>query len=300
MRPLLAIQQTAQYKRHRPENTLLYQLVERHYPEFLEHLSHQGKSLPRHVEKEFDEFLKCGRLEHGFLRVVCDDCKHEKLVAFSCKRRGFCPSCGARRMAESAKLLVDDVLQGYPVRQWVLSLPIPLRLLLARYPKELSKVMQIIHRAIATDIIHRAGCLKKQANTGAVTYIQRFGSALNLNIHFHMLFLEGVIKQEKGKTKFSRIKAPSHSDMERLVNTISHRIAQYLEKVGLIQRDTQNTYLELPMDDEDSLLQLQAASVSYRIAVGADAGKKVFSLQTMPARDLENYGVLGIFPSKKT
>jgi len=77
------------YKRHRPEQTLLYQLVERHYPEFLEQLSRQGKSLPRHVEKEFEEFLKCGRLEHGFLRVVCDDCKHEKLVAFSCKRRGF-------------------------------------------------------------------------------------------------------------------------------------------------------------------------------------------------------------------
>jgi hypothetical protein len=52
-------------------------------------------------------------------------------------------------MAESAKLLVEDVLHGYPVRQWVLSLPIPLRLLLARYPKHLSKIMQIIHRAIS-------------------------------------------------------------------------------------------------------------------------------------------------------
>lgn len=152
---------THTYKRHRPEHTLLYQLVERHYPEFLDQLSRQGKSLPRHVEKEFEEFLKCGRLEHGFLRVVCDDCKQEKLLAFSCKKRGFCPSCGARRMAESAKLLVDDVLHGYPVRQWVLSLPIPLRLLLARYPKHLSNIMQIIHRAIATDIIHRAGYLKK-------------------------------------------------------------------------------------------------------------------------------------------
>jgi ribosomal protein S27E len=67
--------------------------------------------LPKYVEREFDEFLRCGRLEHGFLRVVCGDCKHEKLVAFSCKRRGFCPSCGARRMAESAALLVDDVLR---------------------------------------------------------------------------------------------------------------------------------------------------------------------------------------------
>ena len=244
------------YKRHRPEQTLLYQLVEQYYPDFLEYLSHQGKTLPLHVDKEFAEFLKCGRFEHGFLRVVCDDCKHEKLVAFSCKRRGFCPICGARRMAESAKLLVDDVLSGYPVRRWVLSLPIPLRLLLARYPKELSKVMQIIHRAIATDVIQRAGYLKKQANTGAVTYIQRFGSALNLNIHFHMLFLEGVITQEDAKVKFSPVKAPSHADMECLINTISHRIAQYLEKTGLIQRDMENSYLDLPFDDEDSLLPL--------------------------------------------
>ncbi|MGB2426446.1 MAG: transposase zinc-binding domain-containing protein, partial [Alteromonas sp.] len=202
------------YRRHRPENTLLYQLVDRHYPEFVDMIAQQSKSLPRHVNQEFDAFLQCGRLENGFLRVVCDDCKHEKLVAFSCKKRGICPSCGARRMAESAKLLVDDVLQGYPVRQWVLSLPIPLRLLLARYPKQLSKVMQIVHRAISTDIIHRAGYLKKQAKTGAVTYIQRFGSALNLNIHLHILFLEGVIINKQGEIKFERCKAPSHSDLE--------------------------------------------------------------------------------------
>ena len=213
---MLAMQQAPKYKRHRPENTLLYQLVEQHSPAFAELMVQQGKSLPRHVIQEFDAFLQCGRLENGFLRVVCDDCKHEKLVAFSCKKRGWCPSCGARRMAESATLLVDDVLKGYPVRQWVLSFPIPLRLLLARYPKQLSKVMQIVHRAISTDIIHRSGYLKKQAKTGAVTYIQRFGSALNLNIHLHMLFLEGVITSKEDGTKFTRVKAPSHSDLEAL------------------------------------------------------------------------------------
>jgi hypothetical protein len=52
-------------------------------------LAEQGKYLPKYVDREFDEFLRCGRLEYGFLRVVCGDCKHEKLVAFSCKRRGF-------------------------------------------------------------------------------------------------------------------------------------------------------------------------------------------------------------------
>ncbi len=56
--------------------------------------------------------LKCGRLEHGFLRVRCQSCHHEKLVAFSCKRRGFCPSCGVRRMVDSAALLVIDELHN--------------------------------------------------------------------------------------------------------------------------------------------------------------------------------------------
>jgi len=119
--------------------------------------------------------------------------------------------------------------------------------------------MQIIHRAISTHIVNKAGCTNKQAKTGAVTLIQRFGSALNLNIHFHMLFLEGAISENPwGGTTFTRIKAPSHQEMLELVHTISHRIARYLEKVGLVQRDMENSYLNLPIDDEDSLLQLQA------------------------------------------
>ena len=102
---------TPGYVRHRPENTQLYQIVDKYYPDFQLSLAEQDKRLPYYVEREFDEFLRCGRLEHVFLRVVCDDCKHEKMVAFSCKRRGFCPSCRSWRMVESAALLVDDVLR---------------------------------------------------------------------------------------------------------------------------------------------------------------------------------------------
>ncbi|NQV68696.1 MAG: transposase zinc-binding domain-containing protein, partial [Pseudohongiella sp.] len=74
------------YQRHRPEQTLLYQIVDKHYPEFLAQLAAEGKSLPEYVQQEFTDFLKCGLLEHGFLRVRCESCHHEKLVAFSCKR----------------------------------------------------------------------------------------------------------------------------------------------------------------------------------------------------------------------
>jgi hypothetical protein len=74
------------YERHRPEQTLLYKLVEKHYPDLVEQLDAQGKSLPLHVHQEFKAYLKCGRLEHGFLRVRCDNCHFERLVAFSCKK----------------------------------------------------------------------------------------------------------------------------------------------------------------------------------------------------------------------
>jgi ribosomal protein S27E len=178
------------YARHRPERTLLYQLVEEYYPELQAQLAARGTALPGYVEREFEAYLKCGRLEHGFLRVRCDSCHAEHLVAFSCKRRGFCPSCGARRMVESAALLVDEVFPEQPVRQWVLSVPYPLRFLFASRPAILSKVLGIVYRVIAAHLIRKAGFSRKTAYTGAVTLIQRFGSALNLNIHFHMLFLD--------------------------------------------------------------------------------------------------------------
>ena len=93
-----------------------------------------GADLPQFVNDEFDAFLKCGIKAHGFLCLHCGDCGHDKPVAFSCKRRGFCPSCGARRMAQTAAHLVDHVIPHVPVRQWVLFLPIPLRLQLAAQP----------------------------------------------------------------------------------------------------------------------------------------------------------------------
>lgn len=91
------------YARHRPAQTSLYRLVEQHYPAFVTHLAERGQALPADIEQEFGAYLKCGRLEHGFRRVRCESCHVERLVAFSCKRRGFCPSCGARRMADDCR-----------------------------------------------------------------------------------------------------------------------------------------------------------------------------------------------------
>jgi hypothetical protein len=107
----------------------------------------------------------------------------EQLVAFSCKRREFCPSCGARRMAQSAALLVDEVFPDQPGRQWVLSVPYPSRFLFASSPEAMNAVLAIVYRVIATHRVGKAGFSGKRAHTGAVTLIERFGSALNLNLH---------------------------------------------------------------------------------------------------------------------
>lgn len=127
------------------------------------HLAARDRALPGYVEREFEDYLRCGRLEHDFLRVRCERCRVDRLVAFSCKRRGFCPSRGAQRMAESAALLVDEVFPEQPVRQWVLSVPHPLRYLFASRPEVMSRVLGIVYRCIATHLIHKAGCSRKSA-----------------------------------------------------------------------------------------------------------------------------------------
>lgn len=274
------------YKRHRPEQTLLYQIIEQHYPAFREVMAAQGKPLPWHVQQEFDDYLKCGRLEHGFLRVQCTECHYEHLVAFSCKRRGFCPSCGARRMAESAALLVDEVFPEQPIRQWVLSFPFQLRFLFASRPELMGRVLGIVHRAISAHLIQKAGFTRKTAQTGAVTLIQRFGSALNLNVHFHMLFLDGVYTTTpRGKSRFHRTNAPTQQELTELMHMISHRVAGFLEREGILERDDENSYLALDEGDEDPMRQVLGCSVSYRIAIGPQQGRKVFTLQTIPSRE---------------
>lgn len=68
----------------------------------------EGRSLPDYVQQEFDAFLKCGRLEEGFLRVRCEGCHAEKLVAFSCKKRGSCARSTAPSPAPCCTRLASD------------------------------------------------------------------------------------------------------------------------------------------------------------------------------------------------
>ena len=127
------------YVRREPEKTALYKVFQQHLPSF-ERMwtdSDSGNCLPKFVTQELQQFLTCGILSHGFAQMYCDTCRKKHLVAFSCKGRGFCPRplvavVLGRRMNEGAANLVDHVLpDGIPIRQWVLTLPYPLRYPLA-------------------------------------------------------------------------------------------------------------------------------------------------------------------------
>jgi len=74
-------------------------------------------------------------------------------------------------MTDSAALLVDEILPYQPMRQWVLSVPFPLRYMFASKPAVMGKVLGIVHRAIATQLVRKAGYTKTTSQTGAVTLI---------------------------------------------------------------------------------------------------------------------------------
>jgi len=135
-------------------------------------------------------------------------------------------------MAQSAAHLADCVIPRVPVRQWVLSFPIPLRILFAAHADLLLPVLPCIHRVIATFLIKQSGLRRSQAHSGAVTLIQRFGSAGYLNIHPHCLVLDGVYRSSEGEPVFHEERAPSVAELETLLS----RIIQRILAAGLRQR----------------------------------------------------------------
>jgi hypothetical protein len=286
MRPALqraAAASPPRYERRRPEQTPLYRLVRQHYETFAAEVEHAATGgLPQFVKDEFEAYLDCGILAKGFLRLTCDTCARDTLVAFSCKRRGLCPACGTRRMAETAAYLVDHVIPRVPVRQWVLSFPIPLRSLFAIYPELLTAVLRILHRAIHTHLIQQTGVKRDEAASGAVTLIQRFGSAANLNTHLHALVLDGVYQSsaDGGAPVFIEATAPGNEALQTLLHKIIRRILKLLTRLGHLIEEDGITYLARSenLDPHEVMAPLQAASSTWRIAAGPRAGRKVLTL----------------------
>jgi hypothetical protein len=222
----------AGYRRREPERTVLHELVARHAQTMLAELREadpDGGGLPRYVERELAAYLRCGVLAHGFARVRCQACGDEIVVAFSCKRRGICSACTSRRMADTAAHLVDRVLPHAPYRQWVWTVPKPLRLVLARDPAWTSWVGRLAVRAIGAwqrRVARTRGVCAPR--TGAVMFVQRFGGLVNLNVHFHLVVPDGVFVDDGDGLAFAMLPVPTSADVLAILDRIVRRVARRL------------------------------------------------------------------------
>jgi hypothetical protein len=277
------------YRPRDAEHTVLHQVVAEHLEAFLGAVAEagDGAGLPQFVEREFREFLLCGVYEAGVARFQCEGCAREHLVPFSCKGRGWCPSCGGRRMTERAAHLVDEVLPWVPVRQWVLTMPYRLRYQMA-WNHGLSRAVLRVYTRALRDVYRRGARARGIAGgqTGMVTALQRAGGALNMNPHFHTLVLDGVFTEDpEGALTFHPAPGPSDAEVAAALATIRHRVQRLLVRHGLEPADDATGPADRLADESPVLAGIVGASVQGRVALGQRAGARVRRLGD--ARDTE-------------
>jgi hypothetical protein len=227
------------YARREPEKTALFQVIQQHLLTFEQQWTDQadGRTLPSFVTEELHDFLGCGILARGLAQLFCPTCHERYVVAWSCKGRGFCPSCGGRRMNAGALTLGDHVLPDVPLRQFVLTVPFPLRFPLAFDGKLLGQVLRIFIDTVAANYRKRlAERGIPGGQYGTVTVIQRANSDLRCNPHIHAIFLDGLYAPDHdGKGfMFHPAPAPTQEDVEAIVERASKRILRFLQRRGVI------------------------------------------------------------------
>jgi hypothetical protein len=144
-------------------------------------------------------------------------------------------------MAQTAAHLVEQVMPWVPTRQWVVSVPVPVRYWMASLQDLTAKVHTIIRTTIGQYYVNKAvtrGGVRADIQPGSVTFIQRFGSAINVNLHFHMIFLEGVYVDRTAqglRSRFVQGEPPSDADIAAVVQKISRRVIRTLRQLGYLE-----------------------------------------------------------------
>ena len=206
-------------------------MVREYLETFLARRAEEGEPMPSFVVDELRDYLRCGVLALGAVRFLCGHCGRDRLVGLSCKARGFCPRCMGRRMTEMARHWVSAVLPRVRVRQWVLSLPFELRVPLAYHHDLTLAVHGVAARVIEAWYRDKGRELGiADGRTGSITAVQRFGSDLALNVHFHSLYVDGVYD---ALGAFTPIEAPTRDGLETLCTTIAERVHKLLERRAL-------------------------------------------------------------------
>ena len=230
------------YERHRPETTALYEIVRDNVDTLYAAIDDGAidARIPKHAKKELDAFLDCGLLCRGFARLWCARCNESRLVSFSCKGRGFCPSCMGRRMCATSANLIDHVLPEVALRQWVLTFPFAWRRRLARDGALFADLTRLFVETVHAFYAQRDGT--RGAKTGSITVVQRTSSDVRLNPHLHVLFLDGAYHEAGDALAWTELPHLRTRDVGDVLERSLRRIDKRLRRRGL---------LELATDDDD-------------------------------------------------
>jgi hypothetical protein len=183
-------------------------------------------------------------------------------------------------MAQTAAHLVACVIPWVPVRQWVVSVPMPLRYWTAASRDLTAQVHTIIRTTVAQFYVNRAA-ERQKVQAGSVTFLQRAGGSLNANLHYHLIVMEGVFldRTDQGLTpRFVKVEPPSDADIATVLQKISRRVIRKLRRLGYLEAGMDvpvATGYDPLLDNEPELARTMAASVKQRIAFGERAGEKV-------------------------
>ncbi|MCX6123520.1 MAG: transposase zinc-binding domain-containing protein, partial [Proteobacteria bacterium] len=139
------------YVRHEPEKTVAYQTLARCWPVVSTLYAANDEGISPYIESEVNRYLKCGILQLGYALLQCtnNDCKATRVVEFSCRGRGFCYSCGNKRMEQQSRRIESEVWPVARARQFVLTFPHQVRHWLARNPPLLSATVAAVNAEIS-------------------------------------------------------------------------------------------------------------------------------------------------------
>jgi hypothetical protein len=226
--PWVKILEQPVYRPRRPQDSAFYQCIEDHFEAFEivydELFVRRYGFLRTNVKHVVYRFLDCGILKNGFARVRCGDCRHEYLLAFSCKRRHFCPSCHQKRVVEFGEWVASELLSAVPHRHIVFSIPKILRryfLYDRRLLSELSRCAWWAVQKWNAPVEKGSG-----ARPAAINAIQTFGDFLGFHPHCHMLVADGVF------TDSGAFKIAPPLDTKALERLFHAKVLSMLRKAG--------------------------------------------------------------------
>ena len=203
------------YQPRDPKASAYYRCVEDHFEQLEtvwdERYQRRFGFWRPYVTDVIRRYLDCGDLHFGFARVKCEDCGHEYLLAFSCKRRHFCPSCHQKRVVEFGEWLCEEVLKYVPHRQWVFSIPKRLRIYFMFDRKLLTKLSRCAWKVL--NLYLTQAIPYDDAKAGAAIAVQSFGDFQNFHPHLHVLSTDGCFYNDAA---FMVCPPPNTGDLEEL------------------------------------------------------------------------------------